>query len=353
MTISDWQNQMRDMRLALILLGFVLISASSADEPTLYKPQGREAWDFWFAKSGETYHAFYLQTPEGLGRGKFGKESVGSAFSKDLVHWTENGEILHANPKGQWCDSHIATGSIWRGKDRWQMLFTAITIGKGGGIGLAESDDLKKWNMVGPVRINYKDHVIPDDPYWQKSGLKAGDMVRYEIFADPYVLPDAIDGWYYMIANCGIVGRPLNQRGCIGLMRTNDGRTWEDCGIIGLMLNYDRPETPQIWKHGQRWYLYFGGAREQEKVCRDNCVYVASSMLGPFVAPPRSELKLPDGRPFYIAKVLSDSQGRDVLLGCIGGSRLSMPYPVRYEGDGSISLGLPIGRTETSTVDTK
>ncbi len=325
-----------------------LCTAVSANDSALYKPQGREAWDFWFAKSGENYHAFYLQTPKGVSHDK---SSVGSAFSKDLIHWTENGEILHANTKGQWCDSHIATGSTWRGKDRWQMLFTAITIGKGGGIGLAESDDLKKWNTVGPVCINYKDHVVPEDPYWQKQGVKAGDRVRYEIFADPYVLPDAIDGWYYMIANCGIVGRPINERGCIGLMRSKDGRTWEDCGIIGLMLNFDRPETPQLWKHGNRWYLYFGGAREQAKFCRVNCVYKAQALRGPFAESPHSEIKLPDGRPFYIAKVLTDPQGQDVLLACISGSQLSMPYPVQYADDGSISLGSPLGQTNTTKAD--
>lgn len=144
-----------------------------------------------------------------------------------------------------------------------------------------------------------------------------------------------------MIANCTLVGRPINERGCIGLMRSRDGRTWEDCGIIGLMLDYDRPETPQLWKHGDRWYLYFGGAREEKAFCRHNRIFTGPSMNGPFEPPPHSELQLPDGRGFYIAKVLTDPQGQDVLLGAIDAAAMSAPYPVTYEADGSLTLSLP------------
>ena len=41
---------------------------SSAAEPGLYKPYGQKAFDFWYAKSGETYHACYLQRPDNAGQ---------------------------------------------------------------------------------------------------------------------------------------------------------------------------------------------------------------------------------------------------------------------------------------------
>ena len=320
-----------------VCLSLAAMTASAA-EPSLYKPHGQKAFDFWYAKSGETYHAFYLQRPDGAGQGS--NTSVGSATSHDLAHWTEVGEVLRADPKAGWCNQRIATGSTWRGKERWQMLFTAHG-GSGGNVGLAESDDLKKWTMIGPARIDYRNHVVPDDPYWQRCGLKPGETIAYRIAADPYVLPQTLDGWHYMVANCTVVGRPINQRGCIGLMRSHDGQIWEDCGIISLMLDYDRPETPQLWQHGERWYLYFGGAREEKQFCRHNRIYTARSMRGPFEPPPRSEVKLPDGRGFYIAKVLTDPQGRDMLLAAIGGASMSRPYPIIYEDDGSLTLGTP------------
>lgn len=331
----------------LALAGEYLVMAGAgalpAAELLLYKPAGAQAFDFWYAKSGTTYHAFYLQRPDGAGWAP--NTSVGTATSEDLIHWTEVGEVLRADPKAKWCNLSIATGSTWRGETKWQMLVTAHG-GFGGNVGLAESDDLKKWTMIGPVQVNYVSHFVPNDAYWQRCGLNAGETVAYRIAADPYVLPDPIEGWQYMVANCTLVDRPMNHRGCIGLMRSRDGRIWEDRGIIGLMLDYDRPETPQLWQHGDRWYLYFGGAREEKEFCRHNRLYSSPSMYGPFEPPLRSELKLPDGRGFYIAKVLTDPGGQDVLLAAIGSASMSQPYPVTYEADGSLALGLARSSTE-------
>lgn len=319
-----------------LIVGLWLASATAlAAPPDLYKPQGGKAFDFWYAKSGATYYAYYLQRPDGAAPGSV--TSVGAATSTDLIRWTEIGEILKADPKAAWCNQRIATGSTWRGRDRWQMLITAHG-GKGGNVGLAESDDLSRWTMLGPAEIEYRDHEVPVDTSWQRWGLKPGEPIACRIAADPYVLPEPIDGWHYMIANCTVVGRPLNRRGCIGLWRSNDGRKWNDCGIIALMLDYDRPETPQLWKHGDRWYLYFGGAREAGEMCRHNRLVTGPSLRGPFAPPPQSELKLPDGQHFYIAKVLADPQGRDVLLAAIGGTFMSRPYAVTYEADGSLTL---------------
>jgi len=83
------------------------------------------------------------------------------------------------------------------------------------------------------------------------------------------------------------------------------------------------------------------GAVKGKHLCRHNRIYTARSMRGPFEPPPRSEITLPDGRRFYIAKVLTDPQGRDVLLAAIGGSSMSPPYPVTYEPDGSLMLQIP------------
>lgn len=330
----------RLFRVAFLLM-VAMATPAGADDLPLYRPKGYEAWDFWFAKSGDTYYGFYLQAPDGSGLSKYGQETIGLATSKDLFHWKEVGEVLRANPKGQWCDHHLATGSVWRHQQKWLMLFTAS--GNGDGLGVAESDDLTAWKMIGPVQLNYQSHVVPEHPYWQSQGLKAGEQVRYEVLADPYVLPDPIEGWQYMIANCGIVGRPVNSRGCVGLMRTKDGRAWDDCGIIALMLDYDRPETSQIWPHGDRWYLYFGGAREGQDGCRHNRIYSSGSMTGPYEPLPNSVLTLPDGQPFYIAKVIADPAGHDVLLGCQHAAMLTRPYPVQYGADGSISLAFPAG----------
>ena len=310
---------------------------STTPRQPLFKPAGARSFDFWYARSGETWHAFYLRGEDGAPEGVW---SVGRATSDDLVSWTDKGAVLRADPTAPWCNRSIATGSTWRGPTRWQMLVTAHG-GVGGNIGLAESDDLERWEMVGPVQIDLREHAVPRDAAWRAGGLTAGATIRYQILADPYVMPEPNDGWWYMIANSIVTGLPVNERGCIGMLRSKDGRHWEDQGIIAFMLDYDRPETPQLWRHGDRWYLYYGGAREGDRHCRHNRLSVSRSMHGPFEPAPRSEIVLPDARRFYIAKVLPAPRGGDVLLGAIDGSFMSLPYPVTYEADGSLTLGTP------------
>jgi len=67
-------------------------------------------------------------------------------------------------------------------------------------------------------------------------------------------------------------------------------------------------------------------------------VYTGDTMSGPFVPNPNCELKLRnwDGW-FYVAKVVRAPSGQDVLFGGVGG-RMSWPYPIAYEADGSLTL---------------
>ena len=108
-----------------------------------------------------------------------------------------------------------------------------------------------------------------------------------------------------------------------------------------LCSTYDRPETP----HSGTTAIggtFTSAVREEKQFCRHNRIYTSRSMRGPFAPPSRSEIKLPDDRWFYIAKVLTDPQGRNVLLAAIGGDTMSRPYPVTYEADGSLTLGIPV-----------
>ncbi len=310
--------------------------AANAQQP-LYQPKGQSSWDYWFAQDRGTTYAFYLQaTPET--RAKTGASTVGLATSRDLIHWTEKGEVLRANPKGEWNNGWIATGSVWKHGGDWLMVFTAV--GKDGGIGLARSRDLLKWEKVGPVRFRDLAFEVPRGDYWQAKGFAAGTRLTYTVLADCYVLPEAMGGWYYMVANAVFDQEPPDKRGCCALLRSRDGREWQGCGILAAPRQFDRLETQQLWRHGNRWYLYFGAARENP-IFRANCLYTATSMQGPFEPAP-GNIDLPDGQGYYIAKVIAAPDGRDVFLACIGASSLSLPYPVTYSRDGSITLGKPL-----------
>ena len=63
-------------------------------------------------------------------------------------------------------------------------------------MGHAKSDDLDRWEMVGPVQIDLREHTVPTDAAWRAGGLTAGARIRSQILADPYVLPEPIDGTF-------------------------------------------------------------------------------------------------------------------------------------------------------------
>lgn len=316
----------------------VAATAVLAAEQDGYQPRGQTSWDYWFARSGGLYHAFYLQAPVGT-REKWGASTVGLATSRDLRSWTEVGEILRASPPGEWNDRCIATGSVWKQRGAWLMVFTAS--GKGPAIGLARSPDLRRWEKVGPIRIVNRPFVTPDAPYWRSRGFAAGRRLTATVLADCYVLPDPVDGWRIMAANAVIDGEPAEKRGCTLLLRSRDGLEWEDWTIAAAPREYDRLETPQVWKHGHRWYLYFGAARENPGF-RANCLYTAAAITGPFEPAPGGCPPLPNGQSYYIAKVVPGPDGRDYFLGCVGAERLSAPWLVRYGADGSVTL-VPTG----------
>lgn len=326
---------------------------ANALEPWL--PPGMWTNDNWFARDGETYHAFYLMVPRCMGdandwslRGKL--TSIGHATSTDLVNWQDQGPVVVPIP-GSW-HSRLATGSVARFEGRWWMVFTTGGVNAEGspvgGVGLAVSDDLMAWKPVGdgPVALNQ-----PYETTWQ------GAPIKWTPYADPYLYPEPIDGWMVMVLNAGVIGAPTESAGCLPTLRSQDMLHWEP----GPMLDYpqwvERPETPQLWERNGRWYLYYGAAHDQPQIAqrwlrevpaeirerrRVNCLMVADRFEGPYRPAPGTWWldALPDGRGGYIHKVLPGPGGSDVLVTTTG-QGLSVPYRVQYGEDGSLTLLLP------------
>jgi len=324
-------------------------TVQAQDVPPLYAPPGMWTNDNWFVRDGDTFHAFYLQVPAAIGNlgdwsRRAGWQHVGHATSTDLVRWTDHGPALVA-VRGTWNDDSIATGSIARFDDRWWMVFTAN--GRAHGVGLAVSDDLMTWEKVG------EGPVIPfDRPY---EGAWQGQPLQWRGCADPYLYPEPLDGWRYVVINAQAIGAPLEESGCLATMRSRDLLTWEPGPVLLYPRWFERLETPQLWMRGGRWYLYFGGAHDHdlpprylaevpEEVAklgrRVNCVFIADTFEGPYEPVGKWWINLPDGRGGYIHKVFPDPDGNDVLITTTG-TQLSRPYPVAYGADGQLVLGMP------------
>ena len=124
------------------------------------------------------------------------------------------------------------------------MIYTARGT-KEGGLGLAVSEDLYEWKRVGegPVESSRKRY----------QGTWKGGQVTWRILADPYVYPEPIDGWYYLVANSRIEDVPVNESGCIGMLRSRDLKIWQDPVLLSWTGWFQRSETPQLWHRHGRW----------------------------------------------------------------------------------------------------
>ena len=294
-----------------------------------FKPEKKNAWDFWFAKDGDTYHAFYLEYPDAQTQPdqsrRHGGQWVGHAVSKDLVHWEARPTALKEAPA-----RGIATGSCVRDGDRWCMLVTYQ------GFTLAESADLERWNWAGKA-------VFP-------ACLKAewkGEILGFRLLADPYVYPEKIDGWWYAAINAQIDGVPKAESGAQVLMRSKDLLHWESHRVISFPRKFERMETAQFWEKNGRWYLHFGGAGG----AGGSHVYSADRFDGPYEEHPWSRITLSRVGDFYLGKRLVDPHGEDVFLAGQGYCGISLPQSMRYASDGKILFGTetPIAHFEGST----
>jgi len=330
------------VRTCILILALMGAAMTHAD----YAPPGMWTNDNWFAKSGDTYHAFYLQVPTCIGEGNrwtIGAKltQIGHATSTDLRHWTDQGPVI-VPIRGTWVEA-LATGSVARFGDRWWMVFT-VNGGKPG-VGLAVSDDLMQWQLVGDGP------VIPNGVY---EGTWQGRPLKWRPCADPYLYPEPIDGQMVIVINAKAEGAPAATSGCLGTWRSHDLKTWEPGPVLLYPEMIDRLETPQLWTHGGRWYLYFGAAHDQAEIApkwqadvpaeirthrRVNCLYMADRWDGEYRPIPGQWWldRLPNGQGSYIHKVLAGPDGRDVLI-TTSNMKVSPPFEVVYGEDGGITL---------------
>lgn len=150
-----------------VLVMVAAVSQAAGEADALFAPPGYLTMDNWFARDGDTYHAFYLQTPGCISRPNDWSLrpyyfQIGHATSRDLVHWSDCGPAV-VNEPGTWRTT-LATGSVMRAMDRWWMVFTCNA-----GIGLAVSDDLMTW------KVSEGNPIVPRDEYksrWQGRNIR-------------------------------------------------------------------------------------------------------------------------------------------------------------------------------------
>ena len=215
-------------------------------------------WDSWYVRSGDLWHAFFLQAPNTLAHPdmRHFNVSVGHATSTDLKDWTHLGTCLEPVPGPAWNDFTTWTGSVVRGDDGlWHLFYTASAREEEGlyqRIGHATSENLHDWtriddeptlDLTGPNAEHYEaDHMVG---VWHDRAMR-----------DPWVMRDPKGGWLMVFtARAPGIEEP-NAGGAIGLATSPDlmGWTLEPPVFTG---GYGQLEVPQIFEHGGTWYCLF------------------------------------------------------------------------------------------------
>lgn len=313
----------------------------------VFELEGKGINDSWYCKEGDTYHSFFLEYES-----KGAPQSCGHIISKDLKNWEYLGVVL-APESDTWYDKSIATGSVAKYNGRWYMLYTGHSsqTDKGetlGGLGVAVSDDLMTWERIG------------DGPAikrcWQETEYGKGYPFEYEgktVFcyplADPYVYPEPVNGEYYIYVNSYAADRPINFRGATAIFKTRDFVTFKPHKIAVIDI-CDRMETVQVWKHGDKYYMYAGcvamkidekDAHKLGKQINTNMIFISDNIDGPYTRLQALDLpknpNYPKSNP-YILKVFNDPEGREIMMMNNIPYGVEGPFPVHYTPEGKVEF---------------
>ena len=306
---------------------------------TIERPGDLQSFDYWFYEEGGVYHAFFLEIHKEFADRAYDYR-IGHAVSNDFLNWTYEGTVLEGYTDG-WDDRHLATGSVAKLGDTYYMMYTGHS-STHAGMGLAKSKDLYTWERVGDKP------VISSRTYY--TAEYKGEEYKVRILADPYIYPEKIDGYFYVLINSWAVDMPVNNRGCQLMFRSKDMINWEPYKIAIITDDLDRLETAQIWEHDGKWYMSFGGCYvDPEKggfnnLWNDNFVYMSDSFDGPYEKQEWSRLVYENAakRP-YTQKQIKDPYGDDVMLASAPYEGVLWPYKIVYGEDGSITL-VPAGK---------
>lgn len=232
----------------------------------------------------DSFHVFYLHDARD---GAAGFHPWNKFTTSDFTSYQYGGVMI---PYGSTSDQDLAlgTGSIVKVGDTYYAYYSGFNPSFNGSGGkfrdvilLATSKDLLHWQKV-------KDFIIKPE---------TANGYDYREFRDPYVFFNSEKNEYWML----VCGRK-DGKAAVMLYTSPDPvqGNWQLKNPVYSDDAYYVPETPQILKWGQWWYLIFS-ENSAENVTHYR---MASSSGGPWTKPVNDKL---DGSYMYASKIASNS----------------------------------------------
>jgi beta-fructofuranosidase len=190
-----------------------------------FKPEKTVAGDAHPFYHQGTCYLYYLDE-------KFNSRLV---TSTNHLHWIAR-EIAHTPPGGDHPYSlpYFVLG-VWY--DEKDGLFRTYHGGPNNIMIGNVSQDLLHW-----------DYAPKDTVVWSQE--------RYRMQRDPYVFWNEDEQKYWVVMTCEVSGAPTTQSGAICYASSPDLTNWEKRGDLLYPATNASIECPQMFKLGQRWYLF-------------------------------------------------------------------------------------------------
>lgn len=244
-----------------------------------YKPQNAFMGDIIPFYDGDKFRIFYLKKRRDKD-GNIHREGWHMLTSSDNINFSEH-----------CCHILGATGSVIKVGELYHMFFTRFE---------KQYNPIKQWIHHAISYDNMQTWTeYPEERF-------EADNMRYDItdMRDPFVFWNETDNCYWMLVSTQEKKSPINRRGCIGLLKSDNLKEWEFCEpFYAPHTNTSALECADIFKINEWYYLVYSCYTD-----RFQTVYrMSHSIKGPWISP---EVDTFDSRAFYAAKTCSDGKER-------------------------------------------
>lgn len=276
--------------------GETAMEATKKEGKIRYSPEGYHMWDNWYVEKDGEVHLIHLK---GLAAGvdydaaRENQRGYGHAVSPDLVHWTEQADILSLEGSTNPLDRDFRYTGCTIERDGIYYTFYTMRKGQGQRIGVATSRDLYEWEEYegNPVLVPDEEWFITFANENVSNHAAWGAVVDCR---DMLVIKDE-DGegyWGYFVAAAD-TGK-TTPTAVVGVAYSYDLLQWEQSGIAYVPESVSMPEMVDVFRIGGKWYMTLTTAKNNgcisgfsdPYITRAQIYAVADSPIGPFVENP-------------------------------------------------------------------